>query len=485
MRRIVAFALICVGISACGTDPSLPSEGDDDTGAKTTWFGDVAPIVSTHCMSCHQDGGIAPMSLTNYDTAYEYSDRILQHIDDGSMPPFDAKEEPDCTPRRSWVDDPRLSATEKATLHAWVDQGSAKGTEAPFSIPKQPTLENVSQTLTPTQGFVAQGDADQFICFVLDPGVTQLSWLTGLQVRPGNPLVVHHAVISEVKAEDAGALVAAHGIGQPYACTQGAADLIMHIWTPGNQPMQTGDDLAVPVLPGAKIVMQIHYHPAGVVNDIDTTAIDLRWSTTVPRKMYFVSAFGNAAAAPNLEPGPDDNGAPRFFIPANVANHTESMSATIPSLGGLSNVRVFSVNPHMHLVGTHISGTIERPTRSNTAQDFGEPRQECLANGAWNFDWQRTYAYADDLDALPSVMAGDTIRVQCAWNNTLDNPFVLRMLTDSHQGARPVDITLGEQTTNEMCLEIFGLTADVPTGAALQASNLGAIMSSMANLSAR
>jgi hypothetical protein len=140
----------------------------------------------------------------------------------------------------------------------------------------------------------------------------------------------------------------------------------------------------------------------------------------------------------------------------------------------------------MHLVGTHISGTIERPDRPQVTgqpapQDLGEPRQECLANGGWNFDWQRTYTYASELDALPSVMVGDTIRVKCEWNNTLDNPFVLRMLSDSHQGARPVDITLGEQTTNEMCLEIFGIAADLGGGSALEPQNLGAQMAAMSH----
>jgi hypothetical protein len=98
-------------------------------------------------------------------------------------------------------------------------------------------------------------------------------------------------------------------------------------------------------------------------------------------------------------------------------------------------------------------------TRANPGS---EPQKECLANGGWNFDWQRTYTYKAPLDQLPSVKTGDTIDINCHWDNTIENPFVQRMLHDSGLGATPIDIHLGEMTTNEMCLEIFGLAVDAP-----------------------
>src|SRR6185503_7223795 len=121
--------------------------------------------------------------------------------------------------------------------------------------------------------------------------------------------------------------------------------------------------------------------------------VDLRYSTTWPQRMYLVGAFGNASTAPNLLPGPGDtaaggNGSPQFVIPANVKDHEEHMRFTIPTLPGFNDVKLWSANPHMHLVGTHINGTIERPAARGT-----DPKNECLANGAWNFDWQRTYQY--------------------------------------------------------------------------------------------
>jgi hypothetical protein len=466
MRSSLTSFAIGVAVSltaaACGTDEMVDNGGDDTTEARVTWYQDVAPILSQHCMSCHQAGGIAPFSLTEYDDAVTVSEMMVTKVDAGEMPPFDAREESDCTPRFGWQDDPRLNATEKQTLHDWIDGGHALGTEAAIPNPPTTALSGISKTMTPSQGWTATGSKDQFICYVLDPGNTQLTWVTGLQVRPGNDLVVHHAVLTEVtKQPDIDAIVAQRGIGQPWDCSSQATpgDFVVNVWTPGNQPMQTQSELAVPLVPNAKMVMQIHYHPAGNTNDIDFTSVDLRYSSVWPRKMYFVAAIGNEFAAPNLEPSPDEapGTAPKFMIPKNVADHPENMSRTLESLGGLTGVKVFSVNPHMHLVGTHISGRIVRPAARGT-----DPQNECLANGGWNFDWQRTYIYDAAIDQLPSIQAGDKLEVSCKWNNTIQNPFVQRMLHDSNLPPQPIDITLGEQTTNEMCLEIFGLAVDAP-----------------------
>jgi hypothetical protein len=411
-------------------------------------------------MGCHQEGGIAPFSLTEYESAVESSARMMHEIDRGAMPPFDAREEADCTPRFGWVDDPRLSNLEKDKLRMWIEDGHALGEKADVPAPPSTELENVSKTVTPSTPFVTSGTRDQFICFVLDPGATKLEWITGLQVRPDNELVVHHAVITELTKQNAqhDAVVAAHGIGQPWNCDneQQPGDFTINVWTPGNQPMQTAGDIAVPLSPGAKLVMQIHYHPAGTTAAPDATAIDLRYSTSWPQRMYFVAAFGNAPTAPQLLPGDGDNGTPQFMIPANVANHDEHMRITVPNLGGLQDVRLFSANPHMHLIGTHISSTIERPAARGT-----DPKNECLANGAWNFDWQRTYQYNAPLDKLPSLAEGDVIDIKCKWDNSIENPFVQRMMNDAGLVA-PIDVTLGEQTTNEMCLEIFGVSLQAP-----------------------
>src|SRR5690349_2089867 len=126
MRLLSTLSLFAIGAAACGTDEPA---GPPPPTARATWYQDVGPIVANHCMSCHQDGGIAPFSLTDYDSARENGERMLVQTDKQAMPPFDAREEADCTPRFDWQDDPRLSVADKQKLHEWVEDGYALGTE--------------------------------------------------------------------------------------------------------------------------------------------------------------------------------------------------------------------------------------------------------------------------------------------------------------------------------------------------------------------
>lgn len=430
-----------------------------DEGTPVTWYQEVAPLLARRCTTCHVEGGMAPFPLNDYQTARAHSRQILQQVESGAMPPFDAVEDEACTPRFSWVEDPRLSKEEKLTLSSWVSQDFPIGVEA--QVPTYPIekLANISKTLTPVEGFVTSGDRDQYICYVLDPEATEpATWLTGLQVHPDVVEVVHHAAINSMQAGPAqDELVARVGIGKPYECILQAGDSTVHVWTPGNQPMQMQPGVAALLTPGAKLVVQIHYHPAGRAHRADKTSIDLQFSTQWPSKLFFVYSMGNALGPPSLLPGPNDSPeGPEFKIPADAERHTEHMRMTVPAFN-YDDVRIVSVNPHMHMAATHVSATLERP-----APRRSDPQQECLANGKWNFDWQRTYIYDTPLGELPSLAEGDVLDLTCEWSNTISNPFVQRLLVDLNLPPRPFDLFFGIDTAGEMCSEIFGVVVDAP-----------------------
>jgi hypothetical protein len=187
----------------------------------------------------------------------------------------------------SWASEGSLHAPDELdTLRAWHEDGAPEGdpaNAAPLPDPFEGDLEGVTQTLAPSQPYTTSGMQDEQICFVLDPAIAAPSWLTGLQVVPGNLEVAHHVVVMVVPPESAPAM------------------------------------------------LEVHYHPTGFDHAPDLTTVNVRMTTQQPPKNFIIiSDFGNASAPPELLPGPNDPNGVELYIPANVAGHTESM--TFPSI---------------------------------------------------------------------------------------------------------------------------------------------------------
>jgi hypothetical protein len=204
--------------------------------------------------------------------------------------------------------------------------------------------------------------------------------------------------------------------------------------------------------------MQVHYHPTGSAQTDAATSLQLRgFHGGIPEYVASTSLVGNArslkADGMGLQAGPDDGATPEFRIPAGAAAHTESMLFKLPA--NLGESRLWVLGTHMHYVGTDMRIAIKRGTAGT------EPAEECLLETPkWDFSWQRGYVYDTPIDQAPTVRGGDVLELRCAYDNSMQNPFVQRALTE--QGlAAPRDVVLGEETLDEMCLGIFGIAQKV------------------------
>lgn len=441
---------------------ATPEEAGDvsgpvgDPGQETgpTWHADVAPIVAARCGACHVAGGIAPFPLDSYASAGPMAPAMLAAVESGAMPPWSAESTDECEPRFGWAGDMRLSDAEKATLRAWVEAGAPEGdaaTAAPLPAAPDLGLADPDQVVAPELPYVASGDADQFRCFSMDPGLTADAWLTGLQVLPGNEEVVHHVVVfsdvtgeSERLAGDEGSYECFGGMGLALGSLLGA-------WAPGAFPFQAPAGTGIRVPAGARIVMQVHYHPAGAVAAPDVTAVQLRWADAPPAREAMLALLGNASSAGDgLLPGPNDRGSVEFRIPAGASGHTETIEYTLPRY--MPTLSVFAAGTHMHYVGTDMLVEVD-----HADPEDGEPATECLVQTPrWDFDWQRAYAYDAPLDQVPTLRGGDTLRLRCTYDNTLANPGTAEALEDAGL-EEPVDVWLGEETLDEMCLGVLGV----------------------------
>lgn len=93
---------------------------------KVTWDREVAPIVQARCVTCHRDGGPAPMSLATYEDARPWAKAIKEEVLARRMPKWHVV--------RGYGDfsnDPSLSAFEVALLASWVDGGAPASAKPP------------------------------------------------------------------------------------------------------------------------------------------------------------------------------------------------------------------------------------------------------------------------------------------------------------------------------------------------------------------
>jgi hypothetical protein len=462
-------------VAACSSgDPAAPGPkapdaptGGDGTGSAQaptgpTFHKDVQPILASHCQKCHVEGGLAPFALVTYADAHEMSAGIALQTTARTMPPWGAQDTAECKPRLPWNHDERLTDVEIKTLADWDAAGAPEGDPkdaVAVDAPPPLVLKDAQYTLSPKAPFVASGDRDEFQCFVLDSPIPAGGYVTGIHVLPGNPKVVHHAVVF---TDPTGAFAAqADPVTGSFPCSSAAManaggggammgggqdSVTLDVWTPGGQPVDLPPTIAMPIPANAKLVMQIHYSPGGATAAPDTTRVQLRTSTARPDYLLFTTAIGNFAKAgtngDGLLPGDaDPGGVPTFLIPANDRSHVEKMQATIPTLNGIDKVWIYGVLAHEHLAGIDVKIDVVRPADS-----------ECLLQDRWDFHWQRMYTYASPVENLPTLAAGDKIAIRCTYDNSMMNK---RLGAEyKARGLVPIDLKLGEQTTDEMCLAI-------------------------------
>ena len=460
MRSFLVVALVSgaalVAAACSSNNPATPaaSSGTDANGVPSgpiTFHKHVEPVLQKVCQNCHVAGGIAPFALVTYDDAKGVAGSIVGQTGSHTMPPWGAQDTSECKPPMPWKNDLRLTEQEIATLAAWHSGGDLEGDpkDAPPPRAAKPTGDLAGAvSLAPATPFALASASDAFKCFVLDPKITATTYLTGTNFVPTNKTIVHHALAFAISAT-------AKTPGDVYDCFGGpgvdGADLIA-AWAPGGVPSELPPDVGVALAAGTRFVMQVHYHPhANGTKDPDATAFQYRVTETPPTYQAVTRLIGNFTSAVGtdgmgLEPGPDDpGGTPTFMIPAGVEGHIETMRFAMPSFGPLAPIiHILGVGAHMHLAGRDERITI---TKNGT--------ESCLLQEpAWNFNWQRGYQYDAPIESLPSISTGDVLRMRCTYDNTMTNPALASARHESGT-TQPTNISLGETTTDEMCLGAF------------------------------
>lgn len=428
MRRIGLTAVAVVLASACAEGPP-------------TYADDVKPILDARCTACHQEGGAGPMPLVTYDDAQFWAAAIAYATEHRIMPPWRAGD--GCA---EYADDRALSDDEIATIGAWAEAGAPSGDLAKVSVdvaPK-PELPRVDLALD-LQGPYTPSLRDEYRCFVVELPVDAPTYVTGYDVVPGVPTMVHHVNVFLTAPDKTASFVAKQDADAApgYDCARGRMDTgsgLLGAWAPGAAAVVYPDDSGILIEPGASLVLEVHYHlHDGEEPPPDQSAILLQTSTTVSRR-------GVGGAIYDFLGWPAEGG---MMIEAGDASSTHEYSLDVapfveqvaPWLTS-NRVRFHVVGMHMHYLGRSGSLWIQRPDENVCLLDIPD----------WDFDWQLAYTLKEPVEM---VIGRDTIYVECTFDNSDENQPVV-------DGVKQKTETRywGEKTTDEMCMGLFYVTEE-------------------------
>jgi hypothetical protein len=377
-----------------------------------TFCRDVAPIVFSQCVQCHREGGAGPFPLLEYGDVKKRARQIAELTEEHIMPPW--MPEP-AEPGAELVGERRLTDAEISTLRRWSDAGAPEGDRA--DLPPRPELPRDWQlgepdlvvTMPETYMLPAEG-RDVYRNFVAPIGNRERKFVRAIEMRPGNPRVVHHAFIYLNRTGSARRLDAADSeIGYPGMDPGIGSDSPSGhslSWNPGKMPAPVPEGTQWVLEPSSDAIFQLHMKPTGKPEPIQVSVA--LYFTKEPQSKFPVRLMMRSLD---------------IDIPAGEPNYVIEASYKLPVA-----VDVLAIGPHAHYLGHDLQGWAERPDGSRTT---------LLHIKNWDFYWQGDYRFEKPV-TLP---AGTTLRMRYSYDNSSRNPV-------NREGVKRVQY--GEQTTDEM-----------------------------------
>jgi len=84
MKRFLLLSL-CALLLFAALRGSVSAQAGDSI---PTYYGTVGPILQTHCVGCHSEGGIAPFPLDDPQWAVRMAPAMAAAVQSGRMPPW-------------------------------------------------------------------------------------------------------------------------------------------------------------------------------------------------------------------------------------------------------------------------------------------------------------------------------------------------------------------------------------------------------------
>jgi Flp pilus assembly protein TadD len=330
--------------------------------------------------------------LLSYKDAKSHARQIAAVTQSRFMPPW--LPEPG---EFKFADELRLSDAQIATIAHWVEQGAVEG--APSDLPASPKFVEGWQTGTPDLVIKAEkpyllpaSGSDQYWNFIFRTPVNKTRWLKGIEVRPGDKRVVHHANVLVDHMESARAQESSSGAGfggMEIKIESEAFDPDSHFlfWKPGTAPYTEPDGMALRLDAGTDLVLNIHLQPSGKAEWIQPSL-----------GLYFTDQ--PATRFPMLLQLENDR---KLDIPPGEKNFLVTDEFTLPE-----GVQLLAIYPHAHYVGKDLQAFVK----------FPDGAQKSLIHiPSWDLNWQAVFRY----EAPVELPAGTVISMRYRYDNSDEN----------------------------------------------------------------
>ncbi len=397
-----------MSVGIAGAIATLPAFAEPPTFAR-----DIAPLVYEKCATCHRPGSTAPFSLLTYNDVKKRASQIAAATGAGYMPPQ--------LPEPGYGDfagDRRLTQDQIATIAAWASNGAPEGTvadiPAPPSFPEGWQLGKPDLVLEAGSSFqLPAAGPDLYWNVIFTPNVTTRRWVRAIEIRPGQPRLVHHANLLVDRAGSAHLHEASPGKGFP------GMDLVIGrspfdpdgnflFWKPGAAPHIEPDGFAWRLDPGNELVLNMHLQPSGKKEEV-RPSIGLYFTDQPQTKFPLLVQLQNDQA---------------LDIPAGARDFTIADDFRLPM-----DADVLAIYPHAHYLGKQLEAWAILPDGS---------RKWLVRIPAWDPNWQAVFYYRE-----PVLLPKDSvIHMRYHYDNSSANP--------RNPNHPPKRVLAGNQATDEM-----------------------------------
>ena len=419
----LALALSMAGLAASdphATTHAAPAHAAEHAAASSkgqlTFNRDIAPIVFSHCSMCHRPGESAPFSLLNYDDVKKHARQIVAVTSTHFMPPWPPEPQ---APALRFDEDRHLTDHQIALIAKWVDEGMQQGN--PADLPPPPhfvpgwQLGEPDLVVTARKPFrLPATGTDVYWNFILPLGLTQDRWVKGIEIRPGDKRLIHHANMVVDRLELSRKLEKEPGAGY------GGMEVLLEsnqfgpnsshflFWKPGTMPYFEPHDMAIRIDKGSDLILKTHLQPSGKPEWIQpSVGIYFTDEPATKHPMLFQMACDSLLDIP----AGDDN----FVI-------TDDFKLPV-------DVDVLAIYPHAHYLGHDLKATAVLPNGTH---------ETLIHIKHYDLNWQAVYRYAKPV-FLPR---GTTIYMRYVYDNTDDN-----LLNPNHP---PKRVLGGNRAVDEM-----------------------------------